>query len=58
MDPFGPNPGQEPFGARFWQFGACQLAIEICLWKPWEWALLAEILARSLLELDVAILGP
>ena len=39
MGPFDPIPGQEPFGARFGQFGACQLAIEICFWKPWEYTL-------------------
>ena len=39
------------------QFGACQLAIEIYFWKAWEWALLGQILARSLLEPDLANLG-
>ena len=36
MGPLGPNPSQKPFGARFGDLGACQLAIEICFWKPWE----------------------
>ena len=32
----GPNPSHEPFGSRFWQFGAFHPAIEIAVWNPWE----------------------
>ena len=49
---FGPNPGQEPFATRFWQFRGFQLAIEICFWNHWERAVLTQILTRSLLEPD------
>ena len=48
MGPLGPNPEQRHFGARF---------DEICFWKAWEWALLGQILARCLLEPDLANLG-
>ena len=54
--PFGPNPGQEPFGARLGHFGACHLALDICFWKPWETALWGQILARTFLEPDLGIL--
>ena len=36
--------------SQFWAIWACQLAIEICCWKPWDETLLGQILARSLLE--------
>ena len=55
---FGPNPGQEPVGSRFGQFGAFQPAIEIAFWNPCKTALLGQILARSLLEQDFATLAP
>ena len=48
----GPKPGQEPFGARFWQFDAFQPAIEIAFWNLWETAVLGQILAGSRLEPD------
>ena len=35
---FGPNPGREPFGARFWQFAGFWAAIKTAFWDDWETA--------------------
>ena len=35
---FGSNPGREPFGARFWQFGGFRATIERAFWDHWETA--------------------
>ena len=35
---FGPNPGREPFGAKFWQFGGFRAAIKTAFWDYWETA--------------------
>ena len=53
----GPNPGPRAFEARLKQFGAFQLAMRFYFYNHWEGALLAQILARSLLEPDVGNLG-
>ena len=44
------------FWSQIWAIWACQLAIEICFWKPWEKAFLGQILARSLLKPDFGFL--
>ena len=49
---FRSNPGQEPFGARFWQFGGFRTAIKTAFWDYWETAVCGKILAGSLLEPD------
>ena len=35
---FGPNPGREPFGAKFWQFGGFRAAIKTAFLNYWETA--------------------
>ena len=35
---FGSNPGREPFGAKFWQFGGFRAAIKTAFWDYWETA--------------------
>ena len=35
---FGPNPGREPFGAKFWHFGGFWAAIKTAFWDYWETA--------------------
>ena len=47
---FGPNPGREPFGARFWQFAGFPAASKRAFWDYWETAVLGQILAGSALE--------
>ena len=51
------SAGGEAFGARFGHFGACQLLLKFASGKPWERALLGQILARSLLEPDFGNVG-
>ena len=33
---FWSNPGREPFGAKFWQFGGFRAAIKTAFWDYWE----------------------
>ena len=44
---FGPNPGREPFGARFWPFGRFWAAIKSTFWDHWKRAGLDQILAGN-----------
>ena len=35
---FSRNPGREPFGAKFWQFGGFRAVIKTAFWDYWETA--------------------